>query len=467
MAKLLFVLSSDIYVRNYLRSGVIAALRGEHSVKVIADSRLALLDEVALEPGYLGSFKLDERIARKRELLFSASMWRFRKRSVTFFFRWLRMANWGIVRTNSGLLILITSFIRWLGSLLLSPRPLITALLGTPGIFTLSVQALSWPNKISESIVELLSGVELDAILFPSAAFEPVIPDLIRYGRANKVKTLTLIDNWDNLTSKTVYLDKPDHIAVWGEQAKSQARAIHQFEEAQIHLIGTPRFDPYFSRRDDSSTDSPYPFPFLLFVGSAMPFDELDALHSLESVLDKNPSVPANLRVVYRPHPWQQERVVPAAFRESDFRRTILDQQIMEAHRTGFSQESSSRAFQPALSYYPGLLTHATAVIGPLTTMLFEASLCLRPVLALSYADGHHFTTNRRYLTHFEGLENVPGFFFCDEQNQLEIYVSHLLATPKIKPWDSDAVTSHYLHRDQQTYEERLNRLVLRIISAR
>lgn len=466
MANLLFVLSSDMYVRNYVRTGVIDSLRSENSVTIIADSRLALLSEVECEEGYLGSFALERKIERRRELFFTVLMWRFRKRSPTFFYRWLRMANWGLVRTNSGPMALFTSFARWTLGLALRPRPLVTALLGSKGIFALSSRILRRPDKVSAQIVELLTHHHFDVIVFPSAAFEPVIPDLIRFGRSQNITTLTLIDNWDNLTSKTVYWDKPDHIAVWGEQAKRQAQEIHSFDEKQIHLVGTPRFDSYFALRQDLKTVPPYPFPYLLFVGSAMPFDELGALHSLEQLMANNPEVPEDLKIVYRPHPWQQKRMVPAAFHEEDFHRTVLDQQISDAYALGVKQETTNRAFQPDLSYYPSLLSHANAVVGPLTTMLFEAALCLRPVLALSYPDGHHFTTNRRYLTHFEGLEKIPGFAFCDTKDQLEQGLSQVLGTQNIDPLVSDAITSHYLFRDEAHYDERLRKVLRSIVAS-
>jgi len=98
--------------------------------------------------------------------------------------------------------------------------------------------------------------------------------------------------------------------------------------------------------------------------------------------------------------------------------------------------------------------------------MLFEAALCLRPVLALSYPDGHHFTTNRRYLTHFEGLEAIPGFAFCDTKEQLEAGLSQVLRTQNITPSDSDAITSHYLYQGDGTYDQRLRRLLRNIVDS-
>jgi len=79
---------------------------------------------------------------------------------------------------------LFTSFARWTLGLALRPRPLVTALLGSKGIFALSSRILRRPDKVSAQIVELLTHHHFDVIVFPSAAFEPVIPDLIRFGRS-------------------------------------------------------------------------------------------------------------------------------------------------------------------------------------------------------------------------------------------------------------------------------------------
>jgi len=460
MANILFVVLNDLYVRNYLRTGVLDELRSHHSVSICCDSALELSEEIAAEPGYVGAFSLDEKTTKHRLLFFQILMWRHRKKSRTFYYRWLRLTKWSMVKTQSGPIAFLLSFLRWIANAIVNPEPFIVALLGSGLLFPLSATIFGARKSVTASFKELADGQQYDLIVFPSAAFEAAALDIIRWGKESDIPTVTLIDNWDNLTSKTVYWEKPCHIAVWGEQAKQQATQIHGFSAQQIHLIGTPRFDSYFAARLKTRSESPYPFPYLLFVGSAMPFDEIGALRKLEKVLESDGSTPEGLKVVYRPHPWQQKRSVPAIFRESDFSLTVLDRQIAEAYADGLEPEKTYKSFQPELSYYPALLGNAAMVVGPLTTMLFEAALCLKPVIALSYPDGHHFTTNRRYLAHFEGLEALPGFFFADRQSQLEKLVSDALSTSAINAQESDAVSSFYLYRDERSYPHRLLGLV-------
>ena len=305
-----------------------------------------------------------------------------------------------------------------------------------------------------------------DMLLFPSAAFDSVSVDLARLGRIHNVPTFCLIDNWDNLTSKTVFWQKPDFLGVWGDQAQQQAISIHGFSAQQVHLLGTPRFDSYFAARTAPDSPRHYVFPYVLFVGSAMPFDEIGTLHVLDQILESDPSLPTDLRVVYRPHPWQQKRNSPAFFDSADFSRVDLDLQMEAAFDAGLEPERTDPGFQPELGYYPSLLRNAEVVIGPLTTMLLEASLCLKPVIALSYFDGYHPNTSKRYFVHFEGMEKVPGFSFCTHAADLPVQLASALTMKAIPAEASDAETSFYLYRGNSTYPDRLAQASASVIAS-
>ena len=464
MARILFVVSSDLYVRNYFRTGVVESLRNLHDVDVVCADNLELREEVEKDRSFSGTYSVPRAIDRRRIFFFHVLMWRFRKRSKTFLFRWQRMAGWGLRPTEKNALKRVLRAMRLALTLLRKPRPLMLTLCGSRILFPITAWLYDSSEKITPQVRNLVSRKHYDALVFPSAAFETVSPDLVMAAREAGIPSVSLIDNWDNLTSKTVYWHKPDCLAVWGEQAKDQALSIHRFAPEVVYPIGTPRFDSYFLLRENVDVERIYDFPYILFVGSALPFDEIAALHLLEEIADSSPEVPKDVKIVYRPHPWQQKRLVSAKFEEKDFTRTVLDIQIQEAYSHGVKAETTQTSFQPDLNYYPRLLSNAAVVIGPLTTMLFEAALCLKPVVALSYPDGHHFTTNRRYLSHFDGLEEVPGFVFCDSPAELPEALYATFERREISPQESDGVTQHFLYRDHNPYAKRLSNVLLDII---
>ena len=459
MSRILFIVSNDMYVRNYLRSDALLEVEKNHEFSVIADANLALLEEIKERQDFAGTFSYAPPMIKRHQLLFTVMMWRYRHRSRTFLYRWMRLAQWGMVKKKSGPIRLVVTFLKWALAGLGNQDALLPPILGSKVLFPIASWLLKKGLPINKELQVLIEKVEPDVIVFPSAAFEAVGIDAIRVGKKSGIPTLSLIDNWDNLTSKTVYWVKPDHLGVWGQQAKDQALSIHQFEPSCVHLLGTPRFEQYFFARKHKIAQGDTA-RYLLFVGSAMPFDELGALHTIESILAKDATSPSDLRIIYRPHPWQQKRRVNAVFRSEDFLYTELDPQIAAAYSGGMRPETTDASFQPDLAYYPQLLRQAQLVVGPLTTMLFEAMLCLKPVVALAYSDGTHYTTTRRYFSHFDGLEQAPGFAFCEDPDQLGTMIHNALKTNTIEAKESDEISSHYLFRDDVAYPQRLAHLI-------
>jgi len=465
-SRILFVLAEDNYIRNYLRSGVVEELSTAYDISLIIDERLGLRDEAEKSRWFRGTYQIAKTSEKKHLLLSQLLMWRNRKKSRTFLYRWLRISRWPAFAPGLGRHRTVLRYVRWLTGLLRNWEALRIPLLGSGVLGLLCIGYLKKTLAVSPDLARLITASDADVVIFPSSAYEAAGVDVVRICRAANIASLALIDNWDNLSSKTVFWSRPDFIGVWGEQTALQAIQIHGFRRDQVELLGTPRFDQYFDNRRGAIT-SHYPFPYILFVGSAMPFDELSALKILEDSIREARGQPAGLKVVYRPHPWQQKRAVPADFDPADFDFTVLDTQINSRESPHGSGDRERMLFQPDLAYYPSLLRNALCVTGPLTTMLFEAALCLRPVVALAYSDGHHSNTSQRYFSHFAGLENVPGFSFAESPSEIAPAIHAALTHPRIEPKDSDAVTAGYLFRSDTSYPKRLKQFVDSVIAAK
>ncbi len=66
----------------------------------------------------------------------------------------------------------------------------------------------------------------------------------------------TFIFSWDNLASKGRMMSNFDHYFVWSDLMKSEM--LHYYSEVkpdQVHVIGTPQFEPYVLERYQSSKD--------------------------------------------------------------------------------------------------------------------------------------------------------------------------------------------------------------------
>ena len=454
--RILFVVTRDDYVRNYLRTSVTAKIAEHHELFVGAEDDLGLFEEVSGLPEFAGSYRADPVNDSRHRLLFQLYMWRYRSRSRTFYYRWQGMAKWSLLLPTGTRTERLLNVLRWVRHVITEKKVWRIPLLGNRLVFPLASRILKSRLHIPDSLRQLVSKEPLDLIIFPSSGYESAGLDLVRLGKERGITTLCLVDNWDNLTSKTIFWAKPDYLAVWGPQIREQALRIHGFQDNQMFEIGSPRFESYYA---PSTRPSPRKKskPYVLFVGSAMAFDELTALHQLEEEMDSRGLTPQNIQIVYRPHPWQQPRRCEARCDSTQFRYTTLDPQMAELFPEGAWPKHSNMAIQPDLDYYPQLLRGAQIVVGPLTTMLLEAALCLRPVIGLGYGDGLHFNTARRYFTHFDDTQRIPGFFLCENPRELGSLMTKALSFPAISQEESEKPTGHFVVPSRtESYVERL-----------
>jgi hypothetical protein len=467
MARILVVIDGDAHVRNTLRTGALREVMAAHDCDIVVAE--GTTDRAPLD-GFSGShgvFAHDPDADAQHAVLFDALMWRYRRRSRTFRYRWLRSAGFGGILRGRGPWLRFKSTARWLQSLLIRPRSLRAVALGTEPLHSATRWWLSRRIPVNPDLERILAAGDYDLVLHPSNAYESTGPDLVRATRRTRTRVLALIDNWDNLSSKTVLWAHPDHLGVWGEQSRQHAITIQGMAPDRISVLGTPRFDGYFTART-APPPSPYPFPYVLFVGAALAVDELAVLRMLDEEIAESPDVYGELRIVYRPHPWQQPRAVPADFDPADFQHVLLDVQLEDAARDGLIGLERND-LQPDLDWYPPLLTNARLVMGPLTTMLLEGSLCHRPVLALAHDDGLHFTTPSQALKwyrHFEGIEAIEGLHLCHDLSGLPQLFRHLVtdAAPP-DPVRIDRSVAFLLHHDGRPYGERLLETVERILA--
>lgn len=439
--KVLVVLSWDGYVRNYLTTDALRGIEQEHEVYYLASDKVT--SEVEDKPNFLGYYHYPDKLANQHYALFNVLMWRFRNRSPSFRFRFRRLLQLELLKYRHGYVNQLARFAN--GYLHTKSSPLY-AMLARP----------KYP-EINHDFWHLFDPrygkVPIpDLIIYPSSAYDPEGNDLARIGKILKVKTLFLIDNWDNLSSKTIFWASPDHLGVWGEQSKEHAVRIQGFKPGQVTPIGTPRFDDYYTKTEPS----PLPFEYVLFAGQAIAFDEVSALRLIEKEIEDNPQIYKGLKVVYRPHPWRQTRFCNDKFIESEFKHIVIDPQVKDAY---YKQNTR---FQPDLGYYPALLKNAKFVVAPPTTMLIESLLCHKRVLLLAYDDGVHLTSPHNALAnyeHFKGVEEIEGVMACPRAYQLATRF-RILA---LQNEDFEPDLSYYLFNDGRRYRDRLADLVRRL----
>lgn len=490
--KKLIVLTSNEYIRNYFESEAFSLINNEECYFCALDSisYRAPLENLS---NFVGYFSLDKKSVDKNVFMFNVLMLRYKNRSITFKFRFQRQV-----------LDLKNNFTKHLQELPEGPpsvkllkkyfpeklinfchfvaRSPATAkvflriawnycrmyFMGRPVLDKFATYYFERTTIPSPSLENIIKNTQPRLVILPTQAIDTVGNDVLRLKKIYHYETFFLIDNWDNLSSKSVFMYPPDYLGVWGKQSQEHATAIHKINTNRVFTIGTPRFEKYYALEQSLAQGvippSPYPFPYILFTGCSIAFDETSALELIDQVLTNYNAKQENpIKLLYRPHPWRATRKKEAVFLKEHFQHVQLDEQMIENYYA-----PKGDVFQPDLNYYPALLANAVFIIGPLTTMLLEASLLRKKVLAICYDDGVHFTSPHnalKYYKHFEGIEKIPGFYFSHSIDNLQQDVMHVLQSTSdaIEPMQHAHAIQYFLYKDSKSYPKRLNEALLQV----
>ncbi|MCU4654161.1 hypothetical protein N8I71_15050 [Roseibacterium sp. SDUM158016] len=453
--KILFAVTGQEFVRNYFSTAALAALEAEADVTFLVSDRLTDPAPVTSGNRKVLFFRSDPRKTKAQMNIYKVLMWRFRHLSSTFRFRADRIfapkrayQPW---RPDT----ILKNFDAFRERLGIAYRRLRLRILGSRLVFPLYRRMFIDTLKPSPDIAAAFAQVRPDLLVAPSNAYEPDGNEMILQAQKDGVPSLFLIDNWDNLSSKAVLMQRPDHLAVWGEQTLGHATDIQSYDAADVTILGTPRFDAYFEARD-TELPSPFDHPYILFLGTSLAFDEVEALKHIDAIMSADPVRWQGVKLVYRPHPWRQSRDTIA---DTRLENVILDPQLADRHLTG----ERHTGFQPDLSWYPRLLANAEFTLGGLTSMLIEATIFGKQFVALTYDDGKHVTNQKTVLErseHFRGVERIHTVSFCREKSDVEPLMR--AAWDGRKTIDRDRVDrerNYILFHDGKAYDRRLAEL--------
>ena len=395
----MFLISSEIFYRNYISTGVVNLLQNEYK-----DVEILIRDDIQQpEKVRLKKYKVSREHENRHFQYLKILSWRYRKLSRTFKFRLLRTSQFRFIEladlSNGKKLknIIRKNFIS-------AKRRIKILTLANLFIFPITKYFFESMLRPNHAISSYLKNVRPDVVIMPSSAYDPIVIDIIGICQQESIKTILLVDNWDNLSSKSILWRRPDVVGVWGEQTKEHAIEIQGFIDEQINCIGTPRFEQYFEKRK-LVLASHFDFRYVLFVGQSLPSDELRIVQIINDILCSSPFKESGIKLIYRPHPWAMDPNIASV---EAFEAVEIDPQI-SAKNLGSDRVET---FQPSLDYYPSLLQNAVFVVSSLTSMLIEASIFRKRVIAIAHNEPNNYTSPHRVLNEhrqFEGIENLPN----------------------------------------------------------
>lgn len=449
---ILIVISSEIFVRNYINTDALSEVEKYFNCSYLVSDKIKSLDAFHAKTS-LGRYSTNEIMDRKHYRVFNILMRKYRAKSSSFYFRYMRTRRFDFSFPKGSSILKITIKFSW-KIIHWAVRPILDSICNNNIVFPFYFYLYKNTLTINANLEKEIRKLAPDFILFPSSSYDPDGIDLVIIGKKIGAPVLFLVDNWDNLSSKSILWERPTHVGVWGAQSVEHAVNIQGFKKEQVTCLGTPRFDQYFKVRD-ISIKSNFNFKYILFVGTALEFDEVGVLQKLNEIISRHPDIFINVKVIYRPHPWRQG--------EDSVIGKVLENVIIDPQMIGAYSVRDSLNFQPDLSYYPSLLKNAEFVIGGLTSMIIEALIFRKRFLALAYDDGKNFTSQHnalKYYTHLQGLKEVEAISFCENIDTLEAnFIDTWLSRNDIDAGRVDFERRYFYFDDGRTYPQRLREL--------
>ena len=265
--------------------------------------------------------------------------------------------------------------------------------------------------KINPSLERQILQSNCDSLLIPTNGYSAEIYDILKMSKKHKIKVNFLIDNWDNLSSKMIFFEQPDKIFVWGQQTLLHANKIHNIPENKIFKIGSARYQNFFNQRNRNLKNN-FSFKYILFLGSSWAWDEESTLDKIDKIIDNNPIIFNDTKIVYRYHPFRQRKNKL----NSKWKNIVVDPQLEYSSNLG-------KRNWPDINYYPSLIQNCEFAIGGFTTMLLETTIFYKKFIAVGYDDGKSLLNQKNALKHFEhleGVEKLPNLEICYNKDKLE-----------------------------------------------
>lgn len=268
------------------------------------------------------------------------------------------------------------------------------------------LQVIYWKSmsKPAKKMMNIFKNSDAELVIFPSTGVELQVFNILAMAHIMGKQTLITLENWDNLTSKSTLLFKPDYLTVMGPKMLEQAQKMYGFSKNKIAITGLPRFEAINNynqkiRHVRSQTNSDKKFK-ILYLGFSLPYNEISTVNSLAKILEELKLL-EDWSLTYRPHPFRQKRFYEEKFPNTPNSRILRDETHLE----------STRAYTKKLPiirdvYINQLLSYDVIVATP-TTMCLETILLKLPTIIDGCDDQSHITAPKYALKSYLHLEDL------------------------------------------------------------
>lgn len=282
---------------------------------------------------------------------------------------------------------------------------------------------------------------------------------IMREARKNKVKIISLILSWDNLTAKGIGTVKPDYAIAWNNIMVEELNKYHGIKRENTYAGGIPHWDNYANNGIKSGYDIDKilsfnkPYKKLIYFATGAPAWFTGNVRTIELLLKylKNNSLNDGIRLVVRPHPAyfvrgkfnsEIEKIHELVDRNNGYVNLNIPEFIKRKNGFEFSE-----ADQDLHEYF---IRKCDVLITSYSTVMLEAVIFDKPIINIGFDDSRRmvgYKTNE--IMHREThLKRVLSNGFTSEAKTEEEFIDLLikyLINPKMDSEKRKEIFNEYV----------------------
>ncbi len=457
MQKILFFITQDLYAKHYLTFDSFRDIEKKYDCSYIASEDVKVFEEkIKKKKNFLGFIKKSLLKREYSRILSDALLLSNKHKSSSFPLRVLMRFNLNFKNVMRRPLwkIPFRFFIRLFNAFKILSIRIPIALIVKNKFLLKKINEYVHTNQ---NLGNVIQNLKPDLVIIPSSGHDLYFFQSIVECRKQGIKTFAIIDNWDNLSTKSVMPEHPNFVGVWGEQTKKHAIEIQNFKVEQCKVVGSARYQEYFDLRN-KDLKSHFNFDYILFLGTSWKWNEEEAIKTLDTFISESSILNKNYKIVYRPHPFRQGKT-----NEIKLKNIIYDPEILKI------LQNKSHQFVD-LNYYPSLIKNAKFIMGGPQTMMIEAAIFNKYYLALTYDDKINYTNMRKVYNayhHFRGTEKINTIHYCDDLKKLGQKIIEMIYLKSLDIKKVDIQRQHILFNDSSRYDQKISKIVDEILQTK
>lgn len=318
-------------------------------------------------------------------------------------------------------------------------------------------------TKKYNNLEKVFKHQQTEIIIHPTVLDGIFCNDLILIGRRLTIKTIFVMNSWDNPSTKNALIYNPNYLFVWGDQTKKHAEKFLKMRKNVIKF-GANQFDgikkikiKYLRKNQFNKIKNN-----IMFAGSNAKVDEFKCLQKLNKLCQ---DFDIKLNFIYRPHPWSGGGHNGYRFNNTKWNNIKIDVSS-RAYLKQIKKKNVPMSFPNQNDTY-NLLGSVNITISPLSTIILETMMSGRLAFAYIPNDKNSYYINKilKNLIHFREILDSGALpiltspeeimILCNKYQEFENYKSLLKRQQAILP----SIINTYKYNWSFRFEKFINNL--------